>query len=420
MAAGRGGASDGVGAARGARRLPGSPAAAEGGVSWAGTQLARVDRAIGRLSGRYRVVVDGRTAMNFAILAPITAHLRSDPRVDVVLTADRPETIAAGDPCAAGVRPRRSMEWRRVDLCLSADPWDPIRLRRCRRRANFFHGMAGKYDLDAPGSLATGFDTFDRVAFVNADRMQRYLDAGIVSREAAVLVGYPKVDALVQGRIDATAVRRSLALEAGRPTALYAPTWSPASSLHLAGETIVRSLMAAGLNVIIKLHDRSLDLSNDKFSGGVDWRARFDAMRRPGRMAFVETADSSPLLAASDVMVTDHSSIGFEFCLLDRPLLVFDTPDLIRVARINPEKVDLLRSAARVFHAGEEAGRAALEELAHRDRLAAARAAIVREMFFDPGGATRRALSMVYELLGVAAPCGHAVPVTHTAAGSLP
>ncbi|MCU1385822.1 MAG: CDP-glycerol:poly(glycerophosphate)glycerophosph otransferase [Acidobacteria bacterium] len=388
-------------------------------MSWAGAQLARLDRAIARLSGRYRVVVDGRTAMNFAILAPVAEQLRRDRRIDIVLTADRPENVAIGGVSAA-VRPRRSMEWRRVDLCLSADPWDPIRLRRCRRRANFFHGMAGKYDLDAPGGLPAGFGTFDRVAFVNADRMQRYVDAGVVSREAAVLVGYPKVDALVQGRFDAAAVRSSLGLEAHRRTALYAPTWSPASSLHLAGEAIVHSLVAAGLNVIVKLHDRSLDLSNDKFSGGIDWRGRFAAIRRPGRIAFVETADSSPLLAASDVMVTDHSSIGFEFCLLDRPLLVFDTPDLIRVARINPEKVDLLRSAARVIHAADDAGAAALDELAHRDRRAAARAAIVRDMFHDPGGATGRAVSMVYELLGIPAPRAQAVPISHTTAESLP
>ena len=59
----------------------------------------------------------------------------------------------------------------------------------------------------------------------------------------------------------------------------------------------------------------------------------------------VEDADASPLLAASDLMVTDHSTIGFEFCLLDRPLIVFDAPELIETARINPERVRELRSA---------------------------------------------------------------------------
>src|SRR5205814_8749793 len=123
---------------------------------------------------------------------------------------------------------------------------------------------------------------------------------------------------------------------------------------------IVARLGEAGFNAIITLHDRSLDLSEERFGGGIDWRARFKRIHMPGRMAFVEAADSSPLLAASDVMVTDHSTIGFEFCLLDRPLVIFDAPDLPRVARINPEKIALLRSAARAVRTASEAGPAAL------------------------------------------------------------
>jgi hypothetical protein len=372
------------------------------------TRAARqLDTIVGRALGRRRVVVDARTPMNVAILAPIAEALRRDDRVEVVFTAERPADIAAAI-ANGGMRfilqSRAAMRWRRVDVCLSADPWDPIELRRCRRRANFFHGMAGKYDLDSPGHLPAGFGEFDRVAFVNIDRMRRYLDGGIVTRDAAVLVGFPKVDALVNGNYDPAAIRAGLGLDPARPTALYAPTWSPASSLHLAGEAIVGNLVAAGLNVIVKLHDRSLDVANPKFNGGIDWRARFAAMPYRGRMAFVESADSSPLLAASDVMITDHSSVGFEFYLLDRPLVVFDAPDLVEVARINPEKVALLRSGARVVRTAEEVGDAALDELTHRDRRSATRRAIAREMFHEPGTATARAVTMVYQLLHLPQP----------------
>jgi CDP-glycerol glycerophosphotransferase (TagB/SpsB family) len=184
-----------------------------------------------------------------------------------------------------------------------------------------------------------------------------------------------------------------------RRTAIYAPTWSPASSLNLAGEDIVGSLVDAGFNVIVKLHDRSLNVTEPRFSGGIDWRARFARIHCPGRIAFVEWADSSPLLAASDVMVTDHSSIGFEFCLLDRPLVIFDAPDLPRLARINPEKIALLRSAARVVRTAVEVGPAALAEVADPESLGDRRRAVARDMFHEPGTATERALAMVYDLL---------------------
>lgn len=376
-------------------------------MRWLRASLTRADRAVARFTGRRRVLVDARTAMNFSIVAPVFERLQRDPRVGVVFTAD--DQAPGGDEAAAAavrsrVHARSAMKWRRIDLALSADPWNPIVLRRCLKRLIFFHGVAGKYDLDAPGHLPTAFGQYDRVAFVNGDRMQRYLDAGIVARQAAVLVGYPKVDALVNGCYDAAAVRGHLQLEMHRRTALYAPTWSPASSLNVAGEAIVEALVAAGFNVIVKLHDRSLDASEAKFSGGIDWRARFARLHRPGRIAFVETADACPLLAASDLMVTDHSSIGFEFCLLDRPLIVFDAPDLARVARINPEKLAQLRSAARVVRTPGEVGPAALEEIDRPDRRADGRRAVVRDLFYEPGTATDRALRIVYELLDLPIP----------------
>ena len=59
-------------------------------------------------------------------------------------------------------------------------------------------------------------------------------------------------------------------------------------------------------------------------------------------------ANASPYLFAADALVTDHSSVGFEFMLLDRPIVVIDCPQLVEHARINTQKVDLLRSAADV------------------------------------------------------------------------
>jgi hypothetical protein len=374
-------------------------------MHWLRERLRRADRAIARITGRRRVLVDARTPMNFAILAPVFERLQRDPRVDLLYTADRPASAGwRDDGCGVRAQERSSMKWRRIDLALSADPWDPIMLRRCSARLNFFHGVAGKYDLDSPGHLPIDFSRYDRVGFVNADRMKRYLEAGIIARDAAVLIGYPKIDALANGRYDAAFVHARLQLDMHRRTAIYAPTWSPASSLHLAGEAIVGSLVERGFNVIVKLHDRSLDRSDPKYAAGIDWRARFARLHRPGRIAFVETADASPLLAASDVMVTDHSSIGFEFCLLNRPLIVFDAPDLPRVARINPDKIAQLRGAARVVSLAGDVGAAALDELDSPDRRADARRRIVADLFYQPGTATERALHVVYELLALPTP----------------
>lgn len=369
-------------------------------------QLAHAaDRALARTFGRRRVLVHVRTAMHAAVLDPMARVLERDDRIDVRYLAEssrqQQQIARRGGPIHHWIGPHRAA-WTRFDLLITADPWAPPALHRCDRRINFFHGVAGKYDLDDPSHLPIGFETYDRVAFVNADRMQRYLDNGVVTPAQAVLVGFPRIDALVNGRYDGAAVREQLGLEMHRRTAIYAPTWSPASSLHIAGEAIVAGLVDAGFNVIVKPHARSFD-PEPRFSGGIDWRQRLRRLELPGRVVLSEDGDASPLLAASDLLVTDHSSIGFEFCLLDRPLIVFDAPDLARVARINQERIAALHSAATVVSNAGEVGRAAAEAIAHPERLRAERLAAAGPLFHAPGTATDRALDVIYDLLEVPA-----------------
>lgn len=367
----------------------------------------RLDHAIGHLSARREILVELRTPVYHAVLSPIADALAQQPRVNVWFTSEYPDRVRDLVP-AGRFLTHREAEWRRFDVYVNGDPWAPAPLRRCAHRVNFFHGVAGKYDLDNPKGLPLGFEHYDRVGFINRDRLLRYVRADVVQPVQARLVGYPKLDKLANREIDVAEVKRRYKLDA-RPTALYAPTYSEASSLHLAGTDIVRALDEAGFNVLVKLHDRSLD-PDPRYNAGIDWRARFadlTARSATGRTRFVEVPDACPLMAAADVMVTDHSSVGFEFLVLDRPLIVFDAPDLASAARVNHEKVMLLRSAATVTRTPAETARAASSAVANPAAQSAARRRVAREMFFEPGAATNRAVQVVREFLypaAVAAP----------------
>jgi len=365
----------------------------------------RVDRAIGRAFGRRRVLFDLRNAMNVAVLQPMFSALQGDHRVHVAFACEDPGRVAAAvrQEAAADVLAHAEVIWQRWDLYVSADPWTRPRLRRCLQSANFFHGVAGNSNLDDPSALQTGFDWFDRVGFINAERMDTYLKRGIVSAEAAVLVGFPKADRLALGGYSASQIKRSLGLDTHRMTALYAPGWSPAGSLHVAGEQIVASLRNSGFNVIVKLHPMSFHPA-PQYSDGIDWRSRMDAVQEPGRVVHVIESDSSPVMAASDVLVTDHSTVGFEYCLLDRPIVLFDVPDLVRMARVNPDQVTRLRGVARLVCRNDEVGFVARDELAQSNRLSAARRQLAARMFYGAGTATARALAVLYNLLELPRP----------------
>jgi hypothetical protein len=363
--------------------------------------LHSLDHAIGRALGPRRVLFEGRLPVHFIVVRPVLEALRADPNVRVWVTSDGREDIgrayaeAGFDDCYL---PRERCAWGRFDLYMNGDPWNPARLHRSARRMNFFHGVAGKYDLDLPPPGARLFANYDRVAFVNADRMRRYLESGTISERQAALVGYPKLDRLLTTGYDGAAVRRSLGLATERPTVVYAPTWSSASSLHVAGEAIISTLLSSGFNVIAKLHDNCF-MPGEKCAGDVDWRARLKRFAASEQFVLATSHDSSPYLAACDLLVTDHSSIGFEALALDRPVIVFDAPELACAARINPEKIELLRSASEVVTTPAALAVAAAAALAHPGRRAPERRRVAQQIFYAPGGATARAVAVVHELL---------------------
>ena len=125
-----------------------------------------IDHGLARLRPRRTVAVEIRTPVSAAILGPVYQRLEQMPDVNVCFTSEHPERIR---PLLAGRRvlTHAEAEWQRFDLCLNADPWAAARLRRCASRVNFFHGVAGKYDLDRPKGLPMGFEYYDRVAFIN-------------------------------------------------------------------------------------------------------------------------------------------------------------------------------------------------------------------------------------------------------------
>jgi hypothetical protein len=344
--------------------------------------------------------------MNLVVLRPIWSLLARDPRIALTFTAEDAHGVRAAlaRECMDGrLVTRRRAEWSRFDLALTADVWNHAPLRRCRRRINFFHGVAGKYDLDHPGRLVgADFANYDRVAFINADRMKRYLSSGVLRREQAVLVGFPKSDDLVNGAWPAEEVRRELGLPPDAATVLYAPTHSPASSLHLAGEAIIATLLEDGRNVIVKLHDRSMRPSAHS-TAGIDWPARLSPFHAHPRFVMPPGADVSPLLAAADLLVTDHSTVAFEFALLDRPIVVFDAPKLKNAARIDLEKWSMLRSMADVVQTTADMREAVALALADPGRLRGARRR-AHTLFAHAGSATARALTVVYQLLDLPPP----------------
>ena len=353
---------------------------------------------------RKRILFDAVSPMSFAVFRPVFERLRRDNRLEFWFTAHgavwRPQEIFGTHGIAEHIVPASTAARMKVDAYVNTDFWDMTWLHRRTRRVHLFHGVAGKYGLDAPTDLAPTISAFDCLMFANADRRNRYIEAGLVPDDdlKAALVGYPKLDRLVDGSLDRRQVARELALDSAVPTVVYAPTWSPYSSLNAMGEQVVEQLAAEGLQVIVKLHDRSYD-RRERGSGGIDWAARLAKYDNHPLIRVVRDPDGSPFMAAADAMVSDHSSIAFEYMLLDRPIVVIDRPDLIARASISPDKVERLQAASDVARDATDMTRAVVAALQQPQRLSRERRRTADDLFYRPGTATDRAVALIYRLI---------------------
>jgi CDP-glycerol:poly(glycerophosphate) glycerophosphotransferase len=355
-----------------------------------------------RSPNRRRLLVNARTAMNYATMAPIVERMQRDRRLEFYFAASEDPTLTQSIYADAVqpfklVTPLQASKMQ-FDVYLAADfLW--INLPRGARRVQTFHGVAGKYRTvyDAPSQ---SMREWDRLFFINELRLRHYIECGAIDEgsEAACLIGMPKLDCLVDGSLKRDELLLAMGVDPLRRTVLYAPTWSPHSSVVSMGEELVRRLGEAGYAVIVKLHDRSRHLEYVN-SGGVDWGTRLEPLLQQFNGVLASGNNSSQYLPAADIMITDHSSVGFEYLLLDRPLIRIHVPELIENTDIEPKYVEMLASASTSVNNVDEVVAAVERGFVEPGENSAQRIAVANKMFYKPGSATDRAVKEIYELL---------------------
>ncbi|WP_168627967.1 MULTISPECIES: CDP-glycerol glycerophosphotransferase family protein [unclassified Cryobacterium] len=131
--------------------------------------------------------------------------------------------------------------------------------------------------------------------------------------------GYPRDDILVTG--DAAAVRAKLGIADDVRVLLYAPTWRddrPDHVDHLDVASFAEQL-GDGYVTLIRGHSRTLRPGEDVRGGGV-----VDVTSYP---------DIAELFLVADALITDYSSVMFDFSVTRKPIFFF-TPDLDRYREV--------------------------------------------------------------------------------------
>ncbi|KQV04593.1 MULTISPECIES: bifunctional glycosyltransferase family 2 protein/CDP-glycerol:glycerophosphate glycerophosphotransferase [unclassified Kitasatospora] len=200
--------------------------------------------------------------------------------------------------------------------------------------------------------------------------------------------GYPRNDRLALATpAEVADVRSRLGLAAGQRTVLYAPTHreGQGSYVPLLDLRELAEKLGPGYTLLVRTHYFHHGGPGDLTTG-------------PHAAELVDVSAHpvvEDLYLAADVLVTDYSSMMFDYAVLDRPIVIH-APDWEQYRRIRGVYFDLL-----AFPPGAVATEpgALTEALLAGDPAPAARAAF-RERFcpWDDGGASERVVRRVFDL----------------------
>jgi CDP-glycerol glycerophosphotransferase len=204
-------------------------------------------------------------------------------------------------------------------------------------------------------------------------------------RGELVRYGTPRNDPLVDGSVSTAAARRALDLPPDATVVLYAPTFresTPGAAVEF-----------EPLFDVERLVDR---LPADAF---LLLRAHYlNSIRVPGHLRYrvvdvSSVEDVNLLYLAADVLVTDYSSVMYDYAVLDRPM-VFHVPDLADYSATRGMYVDLREIApGPLTESDDELGDAVGAALSDPGQHAAQRARFREEWCgHEDGRASARAL----------------------------
>ncbi len=227
-------------------------------------------------------------------------------------------------------------------------------------------------------------------------------------------IGYPKLDAQIQGLYDRVKVLKGLGLNPDLKTIIYAPAWDPGGSLRILGLKVAEKLLEIdNINLLVKLHPVSMEPEDSVhykfYTGGVNWQKEFSVFVDRSNFRFIGEHLINPLLSASDVMVTDFSGVALEFMTLDRPVIYIDCPEfynkILREWGNDPEvsknddRFNAGRNAGVVVRDLEELKKAVRLSLADPSELSSKRESLIKRFLYNPGKASIAASDAILKLL---------------------
>jgi len=276
-----------------------------------------------------------------------------------------------------------------VLFCANTKMLEP---RSVAKRIQVFHGISFRNRAIRPANMGA-----DHYFMVGPYMSRKFEEAGLmpVGDPRQVQVGLMKGDALLDGSLQRAPLLDLFGFDGTRPVIAFCPTGQRYNALDRYGLALLEDLLATGrYDILVKLHDHP--------HGSKDWSDDVLDLQGP-HLRMADTFDVMPVLAASDLLITDASSVSNEYSLLDRPIIYMDVPELIEKAMGKADSMTDLatwgRRTGQVVSSAAELPDAVMEALARPDALSAIRKESAADLFYNPGHAVETAVAWIQQNL---------------------
>ncbi|MGL1934852.1 MAG: CDP-glycerol glycerophosphotransferase family protein [Fibrobacterales bacterium] len=265
-----------------------------------------------------------------------------------------------------------SVNEQQCDIALMAD-CVADRLTGHKKVINIGHGLIskGQYYCDNP---LIGRENLADVMCVpgpwHKQELEKYVYIPIE------VTGMSKLDELFT-LLDKPALCATLSLDPNRPIFLWAPTFNFELSGIPVLWTQIRKLTAIG-QVVIKTHG-----TTDPFFV----RELTHLAQAHTDIHFITDLDPTPLMKIADLMITDVSSVMFEFAALDKPIVLVNNPHMEEYKNYRPQDVEYTkRDIGPVITSAKELVPVVSQQLHHPEQFREKRKACTQEMFAATDG----------------------------------
>jgi len=352
----------------------------------------------------------GLNPMNYTMFRPMHKRIEELSRAEVFFCF-KTDNDDYSDYIRLGVPENRILSLNKSRLAI----WDAIvmadfmkpRYLWTNKLIYICHGVAAKkwVYVDAKGKQHVddyrynyALKEYDLVFFHNEEDYRNAKQRRLFKHEnSGQIVGMCCLDEIIKnnnpGKINELKIKFIAPEYREKRVLLYAPTWDETASFKRKGEEILVALSTTDCFLIVKPHP--LCVTSMVGKSGLDL-VTFLKEKFPKKNYLLITDTPYNIMPVADMMISDFSSISFEFTLLRKPLYLFEGNEIQNKIADN-DQYEMLKKCCFVFIFSDSINKNILKykELDH-ERIEAMEN-IQRKYFSNAGHATEVAVNKLIE-----------------------